>query len=147
MPTESIFHKVVKKEDSYTQLLYNLIKRDGAFRRHFLSFLVGQDLTKLLGEDLTKDATHAYIATQERLSNKGRADIYVKTAKLCLILEVKTEIHRDRTEMQLLSKPEKESSFARIKHQGERHQNSYMEYKLDSFAPRARYVVAEGASA
>jgi hypothetical protein len=42
MPHESIFHKLVKNENSYTQLLRNLMVRNDVFRTEFLSLFFGE---------------------------------------------------------------------------------------------------------
>ena len=39
--TDSIFHKLVTKENSYTQLLCNMMKRDEGVRRTLLTLLAG----------------------------------------------------------------------------------------------------------
>jgi len=93
MPHESIFHKLVKNENSYTQLLCNIIKRDAIFRSAFLGRFGGHL------EGLVKPS---HIHSQKRLDKCGQADIFIKSPGVCLIIEVKTEPHRGRTDKQML---------------------------------------------
>lgn len=89
----NIFDKLVTKEDDYTQLLHNLMLRSDKFRDKVLSLLFPDELA-----DLIKPSE---IKTQYPLPNKcGRPDIFIRTAELCLLIEVKTELYRGMTSNQ-----------------------------------------------
>lgn len=92
---ESIFHKLVMKENSYTQLLCNLMKRDEVFCRTLLTLFAGENPRTPFG-DLS-------ISPQRSLGDEcGQPDLIIKAATLCIIVEVKTESHRGRTQKQEL---------------------------------------------
>jgi hypothetical protein len=92
---ESIFFKLVTKEDDYTQLLCNLMKRDRDF--------CVRVLTLFLGKDLIRDLTRVHFSTQRHLpKRRGRPDLIIETSKLYVIVEVKTEPHRGCTQRQEL---------------------------------------------
>jgi hypothetical protein len=93
MPKESIFHKLIKSENSYSQLLCNMMKRDRGLRDAFLG---------LVSERLKGRVNPPDISTQVRLPNGGQADILIRSDKLCMIVEVKTESHRGVTDRQEL---------------------------------------------
>lgn len=96
MPKESIFHKLIKSENSYTQLLCNMMKRDGGFRSDFL------DKCDVHLKELVKASD---IRTQVRLTKSGQADILIQSNgphRVCIIVEVKTESYRGMTEKQKL---------------------------------------------
>jgi hypothetical protein len=97
MPKESIFHKLVKSENSYTQLLCNMMKRDGDFRGDFLD---------QFGSRIKEMVDPSDIRTQVRLPKCGQADILIQSPqqspKLNMIVEVKTESRRGMTDKQRL---------------------------------------------
>jgi len=96
MPEESIFHRLVKDENSYTQLLCNMVKRDGGFRSKFLSKCDVRPRDRVESWD---------IRTQVRLNKCGQADILIQSNgpdRVCIIVEVKTESHRGMTDKQKL---------------------------------------------
>ena len=95
MAKETIFHKLVKNENSYTQLLRNLMVRDDVFRTEFLSLL--------FGEQKANDVVAANVHSQCKLEHGGQPDILVLTSSSCLILEIKTENLTGRTPKQALS--------------------------------------------
>ena len=95
MPQESIFHKLIKNENSYTQLLCNILRRDGGFRNDFFN-LVGVQTTSLGA---------VRIQTQKGLAGHGQADILMQSSSICMIIEVKTEALRSMTDKQLLNTP------------------------------------------
>lgn len=95
--SESIFHQLVRDENSHTQLIYNLAKRSNDFRRIFFAHCFG----KKLGEVLKGDNIHP----QHHIRNCGRPDVFIETPRLSAILEVKTEPRRERTAKQLLKVP------------------------------------------
>jgi hypothetical protein len=94
MPHESIFHKLVKNENSYTQLLRNLMVRNDVFRTEFLSLF--------FGEQKANHVLAAHIHSQYKLENGGQPDILILTSSSCLIIEIKTENLTGRTPKQVL---------------------------------------------
>src|SRR5579863_4468567 len=98
MPKESIFHKLIKNENSYSQLLCNMMRREGDFRGDFLD---------QFSKHLKERVKASDIRTQVRLPKCGQADILIRSDKLCMIVEVKTESHRGVTDRQgLLDNPQ-----------------------------------------
>jgi hypothetical protein len=95
MPQESIFHKLIKNENSYTQLLCNMLRRDGKFRDDFFS-LIGVPISPM---------NASRIQTQKGLEGHGQADILIESSNIYIIVEVKTESLRRMTDNQLLSTP------------------------------------------
>jgi hypothetical protein len=94
-PRESIFSKLVTKENDYTQLLCNLMQRDGVFCELVLALFLDKNVTRLL--------KNARLSTQTHLPNGcGQPDLHIKTPTLHVIVEVKTESHRGRTTRQEL---------------------------------------------
>jgi hypothetical protein len=93
MPTESIFHKLIRSENSYTQLLCNMLKRDGDFRGDFLD---------QFAHHLKELVNPSDICTQVRLPKCGQPDILIQSRNLSMIIEVKTESRRGMTEKQKL---------------------------------------------
>jgi len=91
--TESIFHKVVSQENSFTQLLCNLMKRDPDFLGRFLD---------LLDERLKRFVKPLQIQPQVRLDKCGKPDILLQTREFSMIIEIKTESHRDLENSQRL---------------------------------------------
>lgn len=100
MAKETIFHKLVKNENSYTQLLRNLMVRDDVFRTEFLSLL--------FGEQKANHVLAAHVHSQYKLENGGQPDILVLTSSSCLIIEIKTENLTGRTPKQALSSSDSE---------------------------------------
>lgn len=95
MMVESIFHKVITTENSLTQLLCNLMKRDKVFCGEILALFTRENAVKLFGD--------LHISTQRRLSNQcGQTDLMIESSELCIIVEVKTALHRGCTEAQKL---------------------------------------------
>jgi hypothetical protein len=93
MPDKSIFHRIVTKEDSYTQLLCNTLKREPSL----LGDLLEKAEIKLRDPIKSED-----IRTQVRLNGCGTADLLIQTDKLSVIFEVKTDQHRPLEETQKL---------------------------------------------
>jgi hypothetical protein len=97
MSKESIFHKLVRGENAFTQLLCNMMKRDEGFRARFL---------ESLGEHLTGQVAATHLRAQVHLEGCGQADILIRSPQLTMIIEVKTEDQRGLTERQdLLDRP------------------------------------------
>jgi hypothetical protein len=94
----SVFKGIVRSENSYTQLLYNLLMRDEHFRRDVLSLFVGEAQTELF--------EGANIQIQKCLPNRGQPDLLIEGPALSLIVEVKTENLCVRTVKQSVSGPE-----------------------------------------
>jgi hypothetical protein len=92
---ESIFQGIVRNENSFTQLLYNLMTRDELFRKDVLSLFAG--------ETRSRSTVRANIYIEKHLPNGGRADLLIENPDLAIIVEVKTEHLRGRTAKQLLS--------------------------------------------
>jgi TDG/mug DNA glycosylase family protein len=93
--TESIFHKLVAKENSYTQLLCNLMKRDEGFCRTLLTLFAGENPRMPFGDLI--------ISPQKGLRDDcGQPDLLIEAPTLCIIVEVKTESHTARTPRQKL---------------------------------------------
>jgi hypothetical protein len=90
----SIFHGIVKNENSYTHLLYNLMLREERVRMSVLQCLLG-DFCPAICEARA-------IGLQKTLPNGGRPDLLIETDKLSAIVEVKTEEARDWSVRQLL---------------------------------------------
>jgi hypothetical protein len=93
MSKESIFHKLIKNENSYTQLLSNILMRNGGFRGDFLD---------LFDKHLKERVEPTNIRTQVALPQCGQVDILIRSPGLCIIVEVKTELGRAVTEKQRL---------------------------------------------
>jgi hypothetical protein len=109
----SIFSRIVRNEDSYTQLLYNLMVRDESLRAVVLAFL--------LGEINPVSVSKRDIYIQKRLPNGGKPDLMIEHAGLSAIIELKTENERGRTARQLIVEPEQDDpecylSYLRQKH-------------------------------
>jgi hypothetical protein len=110
--TESIFHKIVTNENSFTQLLCNLMKRDDAFSGAVLALLQNKSAMRLKGE--------MRITPQKRLPNRcGQPDIIIEAPHLCVIVEVKTESHRNRTKKQELEDGENYLSYLQSRYSSE----------------------------
>src|SRR5665213_2553285 len=89
MKQSSIFEGVVRSEDSYTNLLRNLMLTDEAYG----SAICGLLRPKRLNLQLT---SHAGVRTQVPLktfnSKHGRADMLIETKSSVLLIEVKTAL-------------------------------------------------------
>ena len=85
MPNESIFHRIVSSENSYTQLLCNTLKREPS--------LLG-DLLGLADIELGDPIESKDIRTLVHLNGCGQADLCIQTDKLAVIFEVKTDPRR-----------------------------------------------------
>jgi hypothetical protein len=94
MAKETIFHKLVTNENSYTQLLRNLMVRDDVFRTEFLSLF--------FGVKQARNVLAAHVHSQYKLDNGGQPDILILTSSSCLIIEVKTQNLTGRTPKQAL---------------------------------------------
>src|ERR1017187_3060098 len=108
--TESIFHKVVRNENSYTQLLCNMMRRDEGFCRRLLTLFAGENpLWRFGGESLSP---------QTRLrDNCGQPDLIIESPTHCMIVEVKTESHRGCTPKQeLLETGRNYLGYLKVKH-------------------------------
>ena len=93
--TESIFRGIVTSENSYAQLLSNLLRRDAQFCLAVLE--------RLLGDRTILSPTEIRITPQKRLPGRcGQPDLVIESPRLYLIVEVKTERHRLRTKSQEL---------------------------------------------
>jgi hypothetical protein len=82
----AIFDKLVTDENSYTQLLRNLMIQSDDFRRRVLGVLFPEEKEKWTSRIVPT------IETQVDLSGFGRADILIRTAELCAIVEVKISL-------------------------------------------------------
>jgi hypothetical protein len=91
--TVSIFHKLVTKENSYTQLLCNMMRRDESFFRTLLTLFAGESPNWHFGDQS--------VNPQIRLrDNCGQPDLIIELTTLCVIVEVKTESQTVRTQKQ-----------------------------------------------
>jgi len=81
MSSSSIFSKIVRKEDDFTQLLCNFMKRDDAFRSRVLSFLF---------PDWEDDVQPNQIHPQADHQENGRTDFVIETKTSYAIVEIKT---------------------------------------------------------
>lgn len=90
----SIFDKVATKEDDYTQLLCNLMQRNEGkgFRIAVLSKLLGDPI---LAAEISPDQISTQVVTET-----GRPDIVIKSAKVWASIEIKLNPRRGRTEYQ-----------------------------------------------
>jgi hypothetical protein len=93
MSEESIFHKLIKGENAYTQLLRNVMVRDDGFRGGLLD---------LFDERLKDWVNPGHVRTQVPLPRCGQADILIRSPRLSMIVEAKTETHRTVTDKQRL---------------------------------------------
>ena len=79
----NIFHRLVTKEDDYTQLLCNLILRFSDFRRKTLALLFSEEIANQFSEGQLN------IDTQVNLPDHGRPDAAIRATDLLALLEVK----------------------------------------------------------
>jgi hypothetical protein len=88
MERDSIFTGIVVNENSYTQLLVNLLDRHEGFRIAVLS--------KLFSARVANELSDYQIDTQQTLKDgsvaHGKPDILIRTEAVCAIVEVKTEL-------------------------------------------------------
>jgi hypothetical protein len=97
MPDKSIFHRIVTKEDHYTQLLCNTLQREPS--------LLGE-LLVLVDARLRDRIETGDIRPQVRLNECGQADLLIQSdnpPKLRMLFEVKTAPHRPLEETQKLN--------------------------------------------
>jgi hypothetical protein len=99
---ESIFHKLVKHEPSYTQLLCNILRRDEKFRKDFFG---------MKGISQTAPVKPEQIHVEKHLGEHGRADIWIRSTHLRMIVEIKTNLGRRLEESQLLVDDGKRKSY------------------------------------
>jgi hypothetical protein len=91
---DSIFHRLVTKENSYSQLLCNLMNKDDQFRERILALLLTE--TGPFPGTLRVDG-------QKRLpKRRGQPDLVIESSQWYVIVEVKTERHCARTKRQEL---------------------------------------------
>jgi len=91
---DSIFHKLVTKENSYSQLLCNLMNRGDRF--------CGMILALFLKEEAPFTGK-IRVEGQKRLPKRhGQPDLVIETSEWYVIIEVKTERHCARTKRQEL---------------------------------------------
>jgi hypothetical protein len=88
MGRDSVFYKIAKDENSFTELLCNLLMR-GDFRACVLPLFVGQELADKIPASA--------ITTQIVLEDCGCPDITIRTAELCALIEVKLNPSRGMT--------------------------------------------------
>lgn len=93
---ESIFHKIAKKEDDYTQLLCNFMQRSEEFRSAVLSLLFDE-------ESLASKISREQIVTQVVIPEVGRPDILIESPDISATVEVKLSYHRRCEESQIPS--------------------------------------------
>lgn len=105
MQNKSIFHRIVSKEDEYTQLLCNMLQREEGLLR---------DLFDEVGLGVTKTIKPEEIRTKVCLSNGGEgwgeADLIIQSdepPKVCAIFEVKTSPYRKLEKTQQLDEEPK----------------------------------------
>ncbi len=95
MSQHSIFTGVVREEDSYTQLLCNLMIRDYEFQRVILNLF--SDGKLITDQRLTRDE----VRTKKGLGCYGQADMLIRTTEFILILEVKQSLRCAKTKGQI----------------------------------------------
>jgi hypothetical protein len=93
MSNESIFHRIVTSENSYTQLLCNTLKREPSL----LGDLLGLADIKLRDPIKPED-----IRPQVGLNECGQVDLLIRSDTLTVIFEVKIHPHRPLEESQKL---------------------------------------------
>jgi len=88
----SIFHKVATKEDDYTQILCNLMKRQEGkeLRTSVLSMILGNS-------DLASQVSPDQIDTQVSMREAGRPDLIVESPVVYAVIEVKLNPRRGLT--------------------------------------------------
>jgi hypothetical protein len=91
----SIFHKVATKEDDYTQILCNLMKRQEGkeLRTSVLSMILGNS-------DLASQVSPDQIDTQVSMREAGRPDLIVESPVVYAVIEVKLNPRRGLTAYQ-----------------------------------------------
>jgi hypothetical protein len=93
MARDSVFYKLANDENSFTELLCNLLMRKD-FR--------AQVLPRIVPGLLPSSLASAEIATQKSLTC-GRPDIVIRTSEICVFIEVKLNPRRGFTHHQELS--------------------------------------------
>ena len=89
----SLFHKLVTKEDDYTQLLRNLMVRCDDFREAMLSlFFPDERLISQVGAE--------HVRTQILHAGYGRPDLVINSPALFMLIEVKISEWRGLTTYQ-----------------------------------------------
>jgi hypothetical protein len=92
MAGDSIFNKIVRTEDAYTQLLCNLMQRNDEFRDGVLGlFLSNNSLSKI---------TSHHLRTQTVLPECGRPDIVIDAPDTFVVVEAKVNLKRSLTKHQ-----------------------------------------------
>jgi len=89
------FHKVATKEDDYTQILCNLMKRQEGkeLRTSVLSMILGNS-------DLASQVSPDQIDTQVSMREAGRPDLIVESPVVYAVIEVKLNPRRGLTAYQ-----------------------------------------------
>jgi hypothetical protein len=91
MARDSVFYKLAKDENSFTELLCNLLMRD-EFRTRVMPLLIPESLASSIPAEA--------ITTQEHAEDCGRPDIVIQTSNVCLLVEVKLNPRRGLTAYQ-----------------------------------------------
>jgi hypothetical protein len=89
MANDSIFNRVVRTEDAYTQLLCNLMQRNDEFRERVLGLFLSSDLPSKIGS--------YHIRTQAVLPECGRPDVIIEAPGIFAVVEVKVSLKRSLT--------------------------------------------------
>ncbi len=89
MAGDSIFNKIVRTEDAYTQLLCNLMRRNDEFRERVFSLL--------LSNDSPSKIKSYHIGTQIVLPKYGRPDIVIEAPGVFVVVEAKVNLKRTLT--------------------------------------------------
>jgi hypothetical protein len=92
MTGTSIFFKLVTNEDSFTQLLRNLMVRSAGFRGRVLSLFLPEETAFRIRAD--------ELHTQQELLRCGRPDLVIDSQVLYAVIEVKVSLRRGVTEHQ-----------------------------------------------
>jgi len=93
MARASIFHKVVAKEPSYTQLLSNLMSRSNEFRDLVLKLFLPMEKARGIGPEHIH--THKMV-----IAGCGIPDIRIGNDQVFAVIEVKTNLNRGITNNQ-----------------------------------------------
>jgi hypothetical protein len=86
---DSVFYKLVRDENSYTQLLCNLLRRSQELRHRFAALFVPEKYAGLITRD--------QVRPQTILPECGIPDIVVQNQQLSLLVEVKVTASRGLT--------------------------------------------------
>jgi hypothetical protein len=90
----SLFHKLITKEEDYTQLLYNLMVR-------FPDFRVAVLLLFLRDRQLVDQIETRHLSTQLILKEGGRPDLAIESPEVFALVEVKLNEKRGLTACQV----------------------------------------------